>query len=57
MIELLNLYNKLAIINKNTTSLAVVSDNKGASANLNYIIGGLVIIIFILIGHTLFSKK
>ena len=46
----------LAIINE-TNALAVVSDNKGASENLNYIIGGLILIIIILVGHTLFSKK
>lgn len=50
-------FQNLAIINKAAGALAVVSDNKNASENLNYIIGGLVIIIFILIGTTLFNKK
>ena len=47
----------LAIINETTNALAVVNDNNSASENLNYIIGGLVIIIIILVGTTLFSKK
>ncbi len=50
------LLTSLAIINE-TSALAVVSDNKGASENLNYIIGGLILIIIILVGHTLFNKK
>ena len=40
------LLTSLAIINE-TSALAVVSDNKGASENLNYIIGGLILIIII----------
>lgn len=49
--------NNLAIINKVNKSLAVVNENKSTSENLNYIIGGLIIIIIILVGTTLFSKK
>lgn len=50
-------FQNLAIINDATNALAVVSDNKNASENLNYIIGGLIIIIIILVGTTLFSRK
>lgn len=45
-----------AIINEPASALAVVNDND-TSSNLNYIIGGLIIIIIILVGSTLFSKK
>jgi len=47
----------LAIINDTASALAVVNTNKNASSNLNYIIGGLIIIIIILVGNTLFGKK
>lgn len=47
----------LAIINDTANALAVVNTNKNASSNLNYIIGGLIIIIIILVGNTLFSRK
>ena len=47
----------LAIINDATKALAVVSDNKNASENLNYIIGGLIIIVIILVGTTIFSRR
>ena len=47
----------LAIINKSANSLAVVGGTKNASSGLNYIIGGLVIIVIILIGSTIFSKR
>lgn len=49
--------NSLAIINDTATTLAVISDNKSASTNLNYIIGGLIVIILVLVGSTLFGKK
>ena len=49
--------NSLAIVNDAANALAVVSDNKDTSSNLNYIIGGLIIIIIILVGNTLFGKK
>ncbi len=45
-----------AIINEPASALAVVNDND-TSSNLNYIIGGLIIIIIILVGSTLFTKK
>ncbi len=45
-----------AIINETASALAVVNDND-TSSNLNYIIGGLIIIIIILVGSTLFTKK
>lgn len=47
----------LAIINDTASALAVVNTNKNASSNLNYIIGGLIIIIIILVGNTLFGRK
>ena len=47
----------LAIISDTTSALAVVSNNKNASENLNYIIGGLIIIVVILVGSTLFGKN
>ncbi len=47
----------LAIINNTAETLAIVNDNKSTSSNLNYIIGGLIVIVIILIGSTLFSKK
>lgn len=46
-----------AIINKNASALAVVNDNSNTSTNLNYIIGGLIIIIIILVGSTIFTKR
>lgn len=49
--------NSLAIINDTAETLAVISDNKSASTNLNYIIGGLIVIILVLVGSTLFGKK
>ena len=45
-----------SIINEPASALAVVNDND-TSSNLNYIIGGLIIIIIILVGSTLFTKK
>lgn len=47
----------LAIINNTAKTLAVVSNNKSASSNLNYIIGGLAIVILVLVGSVLFNKK
>ena len=47
----------LAIINETAKTLAVINDNKSASNNLNYIIGGLLVIIIVLVGSTLFGKK
>ena len=47
----------LAIINDTANTLAVINDNKSTSENLNYVIGGLFIIVVILIGNMLFSKK
>lgn len=49
--------NSLAIINKTANALAIVNDKKGASDNLNYVIGGLIVIVIVLIASTLFSKK
>lgn len=49
--------NNLAIINKVTNSLAVANENKSTSENLNYVIGGLIIIVIILVATTLFSRK
>lgn len=47
----------LAIINNTANTLAIINDKKGASDNLNYIIGGLIVLIIVLISSTLFSKK
>jgi len=47
----------LAIINDAASALAVVTDKEDTSSNLNYIIGGLIIIVLILVGNTLFGKK
>lgn len=47
----------LAIINNTAETLAIVNDNKGVSNNLNYIIGGLIVVVIILVGSTLFSKR
>jgi len=47
----------LAIINDTTKALAVVTDKNSTSSNLNYIIGGLIVIVIVLVGYTLFSKK
>lgn len=49
--------NVLAIINKKTNTLAVINDKVNASENLNYIIGGLIVIVIVLVGNTLFRKK
>lgn len=49
--------NTLAIINDTTSTLAVVSDKQNSSSNLNYIIGGLFIIIIVLVGAMIFNKK
>ena len=56
MIDITNI-KAMAIIKDTANALAVVSNNKGASSNLNYIIGGLVVIIIILVGSVLFNKK
>ena len=41
----------------NLRFLAVVgSNNDNTSSNLNYIIGGLIIIVIILVGNTLFKR-
>lgn len=53
---IMNIYNVLAIINENPTTLAIINDNN-TSNNLNYIIGGLFVIVVILIANLLFSKK
>ena len=45
-----------AIINESASALAVVND-KDTSSNLNYIIGGLILIIIILLGSIIFAKK
>lgn len=45
-----------AIINESASALAVVND-KDTSSNLNYIIGGLILIIIILLGSIIFTKK
>lgn len=45
-----------AIINESASTLAVVND-KDTSSNLNYIIGGLILIIIILLGSIIFTKK
>ncbi len=47
----------LALINNTANTLAIVNDKKGTTDNLNYIIGGLIVIVIILVGSTLFSKK
>lgn len=47
----------LAIINDTATTLAVVSDKQNSSSNLNYVIGGLFVIIIVLVGATIFKKK
>lgn len=47
----------LAIINESPNTLAIINDNKNTSNNLNYIIGGLFIVVIILIANLLFSKK
>ena len=49
--------NMMAIITDTANALAVVNNNKGASSNLNYIIGGLSVVIVILIGSVMFNKK
>ena len=56
MMQLLTKIYFSAIINEPASSLEVVNDND-TSSNLNYIIGGLIIIIIILVGSTLFTKK
>ena len=51
---------KLFLLSNIRTSiyiLAVVSNNKKTSESLNYIIGGLIVIVLILVGSTLFNKK
>ena len=47
----------LAIINDTANTLAVVSDKQNSSSNLNYVIGGLFVIIIVLVGATIFKKK
>lgn len=47
----------LAIINDTSQALAVVTDKNSTSSNLNYIIGGLIVIVIFLVGYTLFSKR
>ena len=49
--------NTLAIINDTANTLAVVSDKQNSSSNLNYVIGGLFVIIIVLVGATIFNKK
>ena len=56
MMQLLTKIYFSAIINEPASALAVVNDND-TSSNLNYIIGGLIIIIIILVGSTLFTNK
>lgn len=51
------LFKTLAIINENPNTLAIINDNKNTSNNLNYIIGGLFVIVIILVANILFSKK
>ena len=46
----------LEIFSRNTNFLAIVNNNDNASSNLNYIIGGLIIIVIILVGNTLFKR-
>lgn len=46
-----------AIINDTANALAVVNDKNNTSANLNYIIGGLIFLVIILVGATLFGRK
>jgi len=52
------IFNVLAIINKptNANTLAVVKDNN-SSENLNFVIGGLIVLAIIIVASTLFSKK
>ncbi len=47
----------LAIINDTASTLAVVTDKQSSSDSLNYVIGGLIVLIIILVGATLFNKK
>ena len=47
----------LAIINDTTNTLSVVTDKQNSSSNLNYVIGGLFVIIIVLVGATIFNKK
>lgn len=56
MMQILSNIYIVAIINKSASALAVVND-KSTSSNLNYIIGGLILIIIILVGSTIFAKK
>lgn len=56
MMQLLSKIYFSAIINESASALAVVSDND-TSSNLNYIIGGLILIIIVLVGSTLFTNK
>ena len=55
--RLFNSVNMLAIINDTTNTLAVVTDKQNSSSNLNYVIGGLFVIIIVLVGATIFNKK
>ncbi len=58
VLNIINIFpQSLAIINNTAKTLAVVSNNKSASSNLNYIIGGLAIVILVLVGSVLFNKK
>lgn len=51
-------FQNLAIINDNTVNvLAIIKDNDEIAINLNYVIGGLIVIIVILMGKLLFGKK
>ncbi len=52
----MNIFNTLAIINENPNTLAIINDNN-TSNNLNYIIGGLFVIVIILLANLFFSKK
>lgn len=47
----------LAIINNTANTLAVISDKASTSSNLNYIIGGLFVVVAVLLGNFLFGKK
>ena len=57
MISLLEKNFILAIINKSTNSIGLVENNINSSSVLNYIIGGLVILVLVLISSLIFKRK
>lgn len=57
MISLLEKNFILAIINKSTNSIGLVENNINSSSILNYIIGGLIIFVLVLISSLIFKRK